>query len=936
MPRVKTILGLAFFWTFFATAWAAIPQLINFQGILKDGSGNPVANGSYSVTFTIYDAPTGGTNLWTETQSVTTSGGLFAVLLGSSNPVPDAIFQGSERWLGIAVSPDPELTPRQKLVSVGYAYRVSSVDSASGGTITSKVSIGLGHTNTGNDAFVAGTTNQVTANYTAVGGGALNNATNESSVISGGQQNTASGFASSVSGGASNTASNTYSNVGGGLYNTSSGFWSVVDGGQLNTATGEGAVVDGGGYNYARGRYSTVGGGGGAATDSNSALGDNSTISGGYANRASLSGSTVGGGGSNHADGYVSTVSGGRDNTASGFSSTVGGGTDNVASGQDNTVGGGHANTTGGLLEATVSGGGFNVASADHSTVAGGRFNRARGEFSVVSGGGGSALADSNSAQGAGSSIGGGRRNTVTGIFSTVGGGHSNAASANYGTVSGGLFNTAAEAYTTVAGGNSNNATVFRATVSGGQDNDATDTASTVGGGFINWASGAFSTVSGGGGNTASGRESTVGGGGGNTASDQQATVGGGGNNQANGFAATVIGGSSNMASGSQATVLGGEFNVAAGDFSLAAGQRAKANHNGAFVWGDLTAADFASTATNQFLIRASGGVGIGTNSPSGIASDRTTLHVAGSSTPAYVLEQTGTDPRKWILFTSGINGSLILRDETVVQTRLQIGTNGNVGIGTNPNFGDPSFKLDVRDSAAAVAAFDRRGDDGNVIEIKQAGTTEGIISVSGNTVTYGAFTGSHYGWTEETLERGELVTLTGINRNSHDNPKSEIIYGIRRSTEPNDPACLGSYFALSESSKPYSSENPHLVMAVGNGDMWVVDEGQNIQPGDYLISSSTPGHAMKDDEGKYPIGHIVARAAEAVDWSGVSETLGSHKHKKISVLFGNFVRSIPANMYRTTKQQGEIIKLQKKELDELKARLLKLEEKSPRAQMEK
>ena len=54
------------------TAVAAVPQLINFQGILRDGSGNPVANGSYSVVFTIHDAPTGGSSLWSETQSAAT------------------------------------------------------------------------------------------------------------------------------------------------------------------------------------------------------------------------------------------------------------------------------------------------------------------------------------------------------------------------------------------------------------------------------------------------------------------------------------------------------------------------------------------------------------------------------------------------------------------------------------------------------------------------------------------------------------------------------------------------------------------------------------------------------------------------------------------------------------------------------------------------
>src|SRR6185436_19508148 len=91
------------------------------------------------------------------------------------------------------------------------------------------------------------------------------------------------------------------------------------------------------------------------------------------------------------------------------------------------------------------------------------------------------------------------------------------------------------------------------------------------------------------------------------------ATVGGGGNNivLANGLYATIPGGSANTAT----------------NYAVAAGTRAKANHTGAFVWADSTDADFPSTANNQFLVRASGGVGIGTNNP------QSALHVAGTIT---------------------------------------------------------------------------------------------------------------------------------------------------------------------------------------------------------------------------------------------------------------------------------------------------------------
>ncbi|MFC1703070.1 fibronectin type III domain-containing protein [Patescibacteria group bacterium] len=128
---------------------------------------------------------------------------------------------------------------------------------------------------------------------------------------------------------------------------------------------------------------------------------------------------------------------------------------------------------------------------------------------------------------------------------------------------------------------------------------------------------------------------------------------------------------------------------------------------------------------------------------------------------------------------------------------------------------------------------------------------------------------------------------MTGINKNYHDNPTSEVMYGITETTAANDSQVLGAFLALTEPEQEDSVENPHLVMAVGNGDMWVVDEGENLDIGDYLISSGVTGHAMKD-VGGYVVSHIVARVAEPVDWSTVTDTdAGSgKKHKRISVTF--------------------------------------------------
>ncbi|AFH47898.1 Hypothetical protein IALB_0186 [Ignavibacterium album JCM 16511] len=102
-----------------------IPQTINFQGVLKDASGNIVSNGDYNVTFKIYNAETGGTELWTETKLVNVVDGIFSTQLGSVTPI-SLPFEAAY-WLGIAVGGGSELTPRVPFSSVPYSRMSLSV-----------------------------------------------------------------------------------------------------------------------------------------------------------------------------------------------------------------------------------------------------------------------------------------------------------------------------------------------------------------------------------------------------------------------------------------------------------------------------------------------------------------------------------------------------------------------------------------------------------------------------------------------------------------------------------------------------------------------------------------------------------------------------------------------------------------------------------------
>jgi FtsZ-binding cell division protein ZapB len=194
----------------------------------------------------------------------------------------------------------------------------------------------------------------------------------------------------------------------------------------------------------------------------------------------------------------------------------------------------------------------------------------------------------------------------------TIGGGGSDTAPnqvlRNYGTVSGGAGNVAGSWRATVGGGVLNTASGDSSTVGGGSSNTADGYYSTVGGGNHNTSS-SYDTVGGGQNNTASGGFATVGGGEYNIASDGATTVSGGYSNTASDNRATVGGGYDNTASGYGATIPGGNLNVAAGQYSFAAGNRAQANHDGAFVWADHRSFDFASTGARTFRARATGGV---------------------------------------------------------------------------------------------------------------------------------------------------------------------------------------------------------------------------------------------------------------------------------------------------------------------------------------
>ena len=122
----------------------AVPQEINYQGYLTDAGGNPL-NGDVAMTFRIYNAPTGGTLLWSEGPSaVTATEGVFNVVLGSSVPITSAILDG-DRYLGMTVGTDPEMSPRLRMTSSPFAIKAADADALGGLTSSEFAPSAHGH-----------------------------------------------------------------------------------------------------------------------------------------------------------------------------------------------------------------------------------------------------------------------------------------------------------------------------------------------------------------------------------------------------------------------------------------------------------------------------------------------------------------------------------------------------------------------------------------------------------------------------------------------------------------------------------------------------------------------------------------------------------------------------------------------------------------------
>jgi hypothetical protein len=134
-------------------------RLLNYQIRLTDISGNLISDGTYNLKLTVYDASSGGNQLYTVCSAdgsatgtptavqVSMFSGVGSILIGDTSNVcasgsavamPATLFNNTLMYLGVTVGTDSEMTPRKRIVGTGYAMNADRLDdletSYNGGT----------------------------------------------------------------------------------------------------------------------------------------------------------------------------------------------------------------------------------------------------------------------------------------------------------------------------------------------------------------------------------------------------------------------------------------------------------------------------------------------------------------------------------------------------------------------------------------------------------------------------------------------------------------------------------------------------------------------------------------------------------------------------------------------------------------------------------
>jgi hypothetical protein len=258
-------------------------------------------------------------------------------------------------------------------------------------------------------------------------------------------------------------------------------------------------------------------------------------------------------------------------------------------------------------------------------------------------------------------------------------------------------------------------------------------------------------------------------------------------------------------------------LNTAQGDYSFAAGHRAKANHDGAFVWADSGDVDFGSTANDQFAVRADGGAWFTGYS---------------NSAPLLQATQSGTSDALYVAqYGEGRAGFLGINNTGNSNPALEVITNGSGDYILAGSSSDPDFRVLNTGEVLSDVGFNTPANDFAemmVVEGDPAGYEPGDVLVVSST-------------------RNRAVGLSAI-------PYARAVIGVYSTA----PGFVGGR-SVSD-----NQANRVPVAILGIVPCKVSSENGSIYRGDLLVTSSTPGHAMRAQAP--PVGTVLGKALEPLD----------------------------------------------------------------------
>ncbi|ETR67847.1 MAG: hypothetical protein OMM_11152, partial [Candidatus Magnetoglobus multicellularis str. Araruama] len=134
-------------------SFADISTYVNFQGMLTDNNNVAVEEGTYTMTFSIWDGENTDSNkLWEETHALFVSRGIYSVLLGTVHPFDDQVSFSSQYYFGVQVGDSLDyLTQNGKFIPLTSAWSSFRAKTCSGKLIRS---VDQDYTLTTNDDYL--------------------------------------------------------------------------------------------------------------------------------------------------------------------------------------------------------------------------------------------------------------------------------------------------------------------------------------------------------------------------------------------------------------------------------------------------------------------------------------------------------------------------------------------------------------------------------------------------------------------------------------------------------------------------------------------------------------------------------------------------------------------------------------------------------------